>query len=202
MKKIENAWFVSDTTCIDPSAIVSSVSLGLNSFWGLFLIAGVTSLSALAIFVATFLYQHRRILVSFNSEISVWQRIGLMLGTFDEKDLSSHTFKKTNELQNHTVIDAVNGSPNTNFAPSPSSYTNQTEFHFTSYEDPGTPSAAFNSQRSPANDTPNTVFAPTPSSHLYKTEIIFPFHENPGTPSSSLNDQRSLELTTLERVDC
>ena len=206
MKKIEKAWFVSDAVCLDSSPIVSSESLGLNSFWGLFLIVGVTSLSALAIFVATFLYQHRQILVSFDSESSVWQRIGVMLGIFNEKDLSSHTFRKSNEMQtvstNHTVVDAVHGSPITNFPPSPSSYTNQTDFHFTSFEDPGTPSVAQNSQGSPENGSPNTIFSPTPPSYLYETESIFTLHEDPGAPSSSPNDQRSLETITLERADC
>ncbi|KAK2630924.1 hypothetical protein EUGRSUZ_L03706, partial [Eucalyptus grandis] len=47
MTRIENAWFTSETNCLDSS----SNSLGLDSFWGLFLIAGVVAVLALLIFM-------------------------------------------------------------------------------------------------------------------------------------------------------
>ncbi|XP_010098408.2 glutamate receptor 2.7 [Morus notabilis] len=144
MKEIENAWFTSATACPDSSAAASSASLGLNSFWGLFLIAGSASLSTLTIFVAMFLYKHRKIWTRFDPEVSLWQKIRMVSKIFDEKDLSSHTFRKNSELQNRSpnhVIDVVNGSPNNNFPPSPSSCSNQTEFNFTAHEEPGRPSS-------------------------------------------------------------
>lgn len=153
MKEIENAWFVSDAICPDSNSVVSSAStLGLNSFWGLFLIAGIASLSALIIFVATFVYEHRKILLRVDSdnENSVWRRIKVVLRIFDEKDLSSHTFRKTNcGRSDHGVeITAMDHG-----SPSPSGYSNQTEFNFSFHEDqPGTPSTQYG-QRSPETNT-------------------------------------------------
>ncbi|PON73154.1 Ionotropic glutamate receptor [Parasponia andersonii] len=144
MKQIENAWFVSDTICPDSSSVVSTAStLGLNSFWGLFLIAGIASLLALTIFLAKFLYEQRQILLRLDSEneASVWRRIKVVLRLFDEKDLSSHTFKKSNcRTSDHGVeITAVDHG-----SPSPSSYSNQTEFNFYLHEDqPGTSSTQY-----------------------------------------------------------
>ncbi|KAF2305812.1 hypothetical protein GH714_008239 [Hevea brasiliensis] len=52
MKEIEQEWFGKQSNCPDPSSSVSSSSLSLQSFWGLFLIAGAASVSALLIFTA------------------------------------------------------------------------------------------------------------------------------------------------------
>ncbi|PON89450.1 Ionotropic glutamate receptor [Trema orientale] len=134
MKNIENKWFGSQTSCPDPNTQVSSNSLGLESFWGLFLIVGIASLSALVIYVATFLYEHRQVLFSSDTpEVPIWRRIRLVLRTFDQKDLSSHTFRKgisqSGDKRTHQdVVDAVEGSsPGSNVThPSPSSYSNCT----------------------------------------------------------------------------
>ncbi|KAJ0090984.1 hypothetical protein Patl1_12655 [Pistacia atlantica] len=61
MNEIEDAWFKKNS-CPDLSTLVSSHSFGLNSFYGLFLIAGITSILALIIFMAIFVYEHRKIL--------------------------------------------------------------------------------------------------------------------------------------------
>ncbi|PRQ24188.1 hypothetical protein RchiOBHm_Chr6g0269651 [Rosa chinensis] len=85
MKELERKWFGNETSCSGSNPMVSdSNSLSLDRFWGLFLIAGVTSLLALIIFVASFIwsYQHKG--------------IRGMLKVFDCKDLSSHTFKRKN----------------------------------------------------------------------------------------------------------
>ncbi|KAF4375819.1 hypothetical protein F8388_014541 [Cannabis sativa] len=52
MKDMEDVWFKKDTNCPDPNNMFSSNSLGLESFWGLFLIAGVASSLALVIYAA------------------------------------------------------------------------------------------------------------------------------------------------------
>lgn len=52
MKEIENAWFGKQSRCPESSPQVTSSSLSLKSFLGLFLIAGGASLFALVIFVA------------------------------------------------------------------------------------------------------------------------------------------------------
>ncbi|XWS75987.1 hypothetical protein CRYUN_Cryun01aG0138800 [Craigia yunnanensis] len=130
MNQIEDTWFKKETVCLDRNSI-SSNSLGLESFRGLFLIAGTASLLALVIFVAMFLYEPRHVLLQFDSETSTWRRIRTMLRFFDQKDLSSHTFKNCQHREGSYVasvqrIGFVGGSPNTNCPPSPSSCSNQT----------------------------------------------------------------------------
>ncbi|XVF48217.1 hypothetical protein PTKIN_Ptkin03bG0172100 [Pterospermum kingtungense] len=130
MEQIQNKWFYNETVCpeLDPST--SSHSIGLESFGGLFLIAGVASLSAVIIFAAMFLYEQRHVL--FNSETPMWRRIRTMSRIFDQRDFSSHTYGKSefgNRSGNVSVqsIGVAGDSPNTNPRPSTSSYSNQTE---------------------------------------------------------------------------
>ncbi|XP_015884528.3 glutamate receptor 2.8 [Ziziphus jujuba] len=139
MKEIEDVWFAKNNC----SSTEDSFSLGLNSVWGLFLIAGIASLSALVICVCTFLYKHRQILISFDSEASISRKIRVMFKIFDEKDPSSHTFKKTGELQDSRGrsldgnmhlhdkgMEVIEASQNTNCPPSPSNYSSQSELNF------------------------------------------------------------------------
>ncbi|KAL5559597.1 hypothetical protein UlMin_035808 [Ulmus minor] len=127
MKEIENKWFrveeQSDCPADHSQPEISSNSLSLESFWGLFLIAGVASVASLIIFAITFAYKHRHILFD-SSEPSVRKRVGSMFKNFDQKDLSSHTFRKSGFRDgNDTVI--ASGSPNnSNCPPSPLSYSN------------------------------------------------------------------------------
>ncbi|XP_022731763.1 glutamate receptor 2.7-like isoform X2 [Durio zibethinus] len=132
MEQIQKFWFNNEGVCPDFNPSVSSNSLDLESFWGLFLIAGVASISALIIFAAMFLYEQRHVLFQLHSETSMWRRIRIMSRIFDQKDLSSHTFKKS-ELRDASStcsvqsIGVVGSSPNTNCPPSPSSCSNQTD---------------------------------------------------------------------------
>ena len=142
MKQIERTWLQNHSSCPDPSNSFSSNSLGLDSFWGLFLIAGVASISALLIFAITFLYEHRHDWLSnINPNASTWARIGVLLSIFDQRDLSSHTFKKgehkdqSNTTHHHGLGHAGEASPSAQ--PSPSSCT---ESNFSFYGDQGTPS--------------------------------------------------------------
>ncbi|CAN0860710.1 Glutamate receptor 2.7 [Linum grandiflorum] len=62
MSEINQKWLDLEGRCPDYSTASDSSKsekLGLNSFWSLFLIAGVAALSALIIFAAMFFYQHR-----------------------------------------------------------------------------------------------------------------------------------------------
>ena len=136
MKTIESAWF-NRSSCPDSTTQVSSNSLGLESFWGLFVVVGVSSLLALMIFSITFLYQHRHIWLPHNPNTSIWRRIGILLSIFNDKDLNSHTFKKsvkqnaseTCSPSHHHGIGAVETSPSTHCPPSPSSHT-ESKFSF------------------------------------------------------------------------
>ncbi|KAL4650639.1 hypothetical protein ACB092_01G102400 [Castanea dentata] len=133
MKEIENAWLEKQNNCTNSNNQVSSASLSLASFWGLFLIAGVASLLALTISMSMFLYKERQqILIHFHSEGSIWRRIHNTLRIFDRKDLNSHTFRKR-ALQDGSGINSVHvtgaseASPNSNYLQSPSSYSTQGE---------------------------------------------------------------------------
>ncbi|MED6124388.1 hypothetical protein PIB30_058486 [Stylosanthes scabra] len=134
MRRIENAWLNGSSSCINNNAQVSSsTSLGLESFWGLFLVVGVSCILALIIFLATFLYQHRDIILSNHdrSHSSLKRRIGTLLTTFNERDLSSHTFKKSDSS---VTCSPKSASASINCPPiSPSSYT---ESNFSVSPDP------------------------------------------------------------------
>ncbi|KAF3575505.1 hypothetical protein DY000_02034709 [Brassica cretica] len=92
MQQIENKWFSKKSNCSDPTLIPSHNRLSVSSFWGLFLIVGVTSLLALLVFVAFFFYEHRHTLYE-DSEISFWRKLTILVRSFDEKDIKSHMFK-------------------------------------------------------------------------------------------------------------
>ncbi|MED6203633.1 hypothetical protein PIB30_001331 [Stylosanthes scabra] len=129
MRRIENAWLNGSSSCINSNAQVSSsTSLGLESFWGLFLVVGISCILALIIFLATFLYQHRDILSNHDrsDNSSLKKRIGKLLTTFNDRDSSSHTFKKSDSA-------TVTCSPTSASPISPSSYT---ESNFSVSPDP------------------------------------------------------------------
>ncbi|KDP34698.1 hypothetical protein JCGZ_10903 [Jatropha curcas] len=96
-KEIEEKWFGKQVTCPDRSNSVPSNRLGLNSFWGLFLIAGVASLLSLIIYMAMFIHKNRGILITSDSNASLWSRILELLRIFKQKDFRSHTCRKSDE---------------------------------------------------------------------------------------------------------
>ncbi|KAK3437320.1 hypothetical protein EUGRSUZ_C01852 [Eucalyptus grandis] len=73
MTKIEKAWFTSETNCLESTPSSSSNSLGLDSFWGLFVIAGVVAVLALLIYMVMFVKRNWRVITS--SSASLWQKI-------------------------------------------------------------------------------------------------------------------------------
>ncbi|XP_038710751.1 glutamate receptor 2.7-like [Tripterygium wilfordii] len=135
IKGIENAWLVKQSSCQDSSTSVSSSRLSLNSFKGLFLIAGLASVAALILFAAMFVYEHRHVLKHSESRPSIWSRILDLLKIFNQKDLSSHTFKKS-EFNDRSGQGRVDTSPKTHSPPSPSNY----DHSFTFFGEQGTPS--------------------------------------------------------------
>ncbi|ONI33018.1 hypothetical protein PRUPE_1G400300 [Prunus persica] len=97
MKDIERIWFEKEASCADPNSLVSSSSLSLDSFWGLFLIAGVASAFALLIFAAMFLHAERQEILQQLRRLvpgaSLWTRICVVLRIYDQWDLRSYTFQ-------------------------------------------------------------------------------------------------------------
>ncbi|KAM7477585.1 hypothetical protein LguiA_025798 [Lonicera macranthoides] len=74
MAKIEKAWFGKQTNCPDPNTSVSSSSLGVNSFWGLFVIVGVAASFALIIFTSMLIYENRITLMQVHP-VDIWKNI-------------------------------------------------------------------------------------------------------------------------------
>ncbi|XP_009773887.1 glutamate receptor 2.7-like isoform X2 [Nicotiana sylvestris] len=148
MVQIEKAWF-GKYTCSNSSASPSSNSLGLDSFWGLFVIAVVAATLALLIFLTTFMHEHWHIMRQSN--LPFHERIRILARNFDRKDYSSHTFKNSELRDAVGVLGHMDcpqsphdnlsmfASPQTNEPPSPSisSHTEQI-FHLPG-EEGGTP---------------------------------------------------------------
>ncbi|KAL2548164.1 glutamate receptor 2.7-like [Forsythia ovata] len=147
MVEIERAWFGEKTKCPDSSTSLSSNSIGLESFWGLFLIAGIAAVSAIIISVIMFLREHWNVLRCSDPNSSLWSKVVELFRRFDNKDLSSHTFRKAG-LRERNICDgncmervekvsshgnfpqtlqnfSLNTSPHTNFPPSQPSQTAQ-----------------------------------------------------------------------------
>ena len=95
--------------------------------------------------MAIFLYEQRDVLMSSDSDTSLWKRVQTIFTTFDKKDLRSHTFKKS-EANDRSIVDV--SSPNTNCPPSPSSYLVHTDSSFMFMEQ-GTPLGPETGQSSP-----------------------------------------------------
>ncbi|KAM7253936.1 hypothetical protein ACFE04_031618 [Oxalis oulophora] len=85
--KITEKWLGESSNCDD--AIINSNSLSLDSFKGLFLIAGLSSISALLIFLFTFLRENKQILQS--KDLTISQKLSAMAKAFSgEKQGTSH----------------------------------------------------------------------------------------------------------------
>ena len=127
MVKIEKEWFGKKTSCSDDNgSSISSNNISLDSFWGLFLIAGATSSLALIIGIAMFLHKHRVVVMG---EDSVSEKIKTLATRFDQKDLSSHTFRIPDQPYSGSTepMAAVGASPSViNCLPRPSTLSNQT----------------------------------------------------------------------------
>ncbi|KAL4654647.1 hypothetical protein ACB092_01G395800 [Castanea dentata] len=95
IQAIENKYFPSQLTCEDQNTRISpdSPSLGVDSFKGLFLIAGIASTVSLLVYMFKLFYSHWPVLSHNNPADSCWSKLVKMAKHFDQKDLSSHTFK-------------------------------------------------------------------------------------------------------------
>ncbi|KAK3437307.1 hypothetical protein EUGRSUZ_C01871 [Eucalyptus grandis] len=142
MTKIEKAWFTSETNCLDSTPSISSNSLGLDSFWGLFLIAGVVAVLALLIHMVMFVKRNWHVISS--SSASLRQKIVALGRRFYERDINSHTFRE-GRFRDRSMDDGIHEhadveiSENTNFPLSPSSNSSQINNVLTNEQ--GTPSA-------------------------------------------------------------
>lgn len=84
---IRNFWLGDGTDCASNDISVNSESLTLESFKGLFLIAGLSATSALCIFLVNFLRENKQVL---NSQDPLKQKIATLVKTFIEKKEDPH----------------------------------------------------------------------------------------------------------------
>ncbi|XP_043710268.1 glutamate receptor 2.7-like [Telopea speciosissima] len=118
MSQIEQAWFGQDN-CPDLSTKVSSYSLTLDSFGGLFIITGAASLLALFIFLLCFFRNYDNIIRCDDPNTSTLKRIAEMAKKYDEMDPSSHDSRVTkNHKENTRIASSIEASP-ISIAPSP-----------------------------------------------------------------------------------
>ncbi|KAJ8758543.1 hypothetical protein K2173_000264 [Erythroxylum novogranatense] len=122
MKKIEEEWFGKEASCPDPGTSLSSKSLGIESFWGLFLITGGVSVLALIIYLVVFIHEQWDVITSPDYK-SLRQRAVALFWNFYNRDFSAHTIRR-NEVNDQQIQlnETVVGEP------SPSAYSVQTEF--------------------------------------------------------------------------
>ena len=105
MNNIIQKWFGNETECPKQDGMAIASSLTLDSFKGLFLIAGVSAGSALLLFFLNFVYQNREILAT---DDSIRKKISAIAKVFDEeKDISNSKSGKpgcNEESQTATVL--------------------------------------------------------------------------------------------------
>ncbi|XP_073131183.1 glutamate receptor 2.2-like [Henckelia pumila] len=109
MVEIERKWLSGKTNCQDPSALNSQKSLGLRSFWGLFLIVGIIEILVFIIYVVMFLREHWHVVKRSDPESTIRKKMTELFQRFDNRDLSSHTFKNSRltERDNKSRDDCV-----------------------------------------------------------------------------------------------
>ena len=92
MNMIERKWFgdPDDDGAAQDGGPFTSDSLSFSSFWGLFLITGVTSLLCCAAHLVTFVVTNQR---ELPLDLSWKGRLWRLAKIFDDKDPSSHTFR-------------------------------------------------------------------------------------------------------------
>ncbi|KAK4482075.1 hypothetical protein RD792_011573 [Penstemon davidsonii] len=120
---IETTWLGNKITCPDSNTLLSPKNLGLASFWGLFLIVGIAGVLAFVIYVIKFLRENLHAVEHSNPDSTIWDKVLVLCRRFDNKDLTSHTFKNiSGDRGDHGMEIALMDSPHGNYLESPSSF--------------------------------------------------------------------------------
>ncbi|XP_050126654.1 glutamate receptor 2.8-like isoform X5 [Malus sylvestris] len=168
MKAIEEKWFKKNESCSNSDTVGSSNTLGLDSFWGLFIVAGVVSSLAILIFIAMFLYEHGHILIRADTEASFWTRIHEILKVYYGKDLTLDISRKSTLQDSDHGIAAAESSPNSRYPPrSSSSSLDPTGLHIGYQELVGTPNSSVHG----GDLSPNGQATQDSSTHEYGIEL-------------------------------
>ncbi|KAL0323997.1 UNVERIFIED_CONTAM: Glutamate receptor 2.8 [Sesamum calycinum] len=115
--EIERKWLGDYKTTCDTNTLLSPKSLGLASFWGLFLLVGIAGIAAFIIYVVRFLRENWSII---DDESTIWSKIVKLLTRFDNKDLKSHTFKHIRTPERDDAYGSPMHSPHNNCQQNPS----------------------------------------------------------------------------------
>ncbi|KAA8521444.1 hypothetical protein F0562_012123 [Nyssa sinensis] len=121
---IEKAWFVEHTNCPDPSNLVTSNSLSLSSFWGLFLIVRVAASFVVIIFIAILLYEHRGFLVHLDPK-TLWKKLVVMVKGLKNNEQNGNGIDGHHEASNASFPNPT--SPSANCPPNPSDFSDDTK---------------------------------------------------------------------------
>ncbi|KAL6524227.1 hypothetical protein OROMI_031322 [Orobanche minor] len=124
MVEIEKKWLGDNTITCPESDLYPFKSLGLASFWGLFSIVGIVGILAFTIYVITFLRENWNAIQEISDpESTMWTKFVSLLHKFDNKDLSSHTFRtvKMTERDDGFCGECMH-SPHGNYQQSPPNF--------------------------------------------------------------------------------
>ncbi|XP_072980093.1 glutamate receptor 2.9-like [Typha angustifolia] len=96
MSELERKWFGDQSNCPTQDDQLSSNSLNFDSFKGLFLVTGTTSILCFLIHLAFFLNQKRRHLLrqAIANEKSIAGKLLTIAKLYGDKDLTARTFRK------------------------------------------------------------------------------------------------------------
>ncbi|XP_072982530.1 glutamate receptor 2.8-like isoform X2 [Typha latifolia] len=96
MSELERKWFGDQSNCPTQDNQLSSNSLNFDSFKGLFLVSGTTSILCFLIHLAFFFNQRRRHLLrqAIANEKSIAGKLLTIAKLYDDKDLTARTFRK------------------------------------------------------------------------------------------------------------
>ncbi|MQM10952.1 hypothetical protein Taro_043851 [Colocasia esculenta] len=185
MVEIEKRWFGDQSNCPSKDSDLTSGNLSMASFWGLFLITGIASVASLLVFLFSFVYHHLHLLRndpgSGQESCSGWEKVKALSRHYDQKDLSSYTFRKAakNAGDDHTATPYTNRTTTTAMA---SPYTDR-------------------SGQGEASASPRTVGSQSPWSVHYRT---FGGSSPPPEPASPLFHESStsaVEMVGLAAVE-
>ncbi|XP_039119938.1 glutamate receptor 2.7-like [Dioscorea cayenensis subsp. rotundata] len=105
MEPLDNQYLYDDEACSVEEDGSSSSMITFRSFWGLFLITGVTSMLALLIHISMFFYQNWHIVRDTDPELSFGQRLLLLFKYHDKPDLNcADTFKEKDEEEEEKMV--------------------------------------------------------------------------------------------------
>ncbi|XWS54158.1 hypothetical protein CRYUN_Cryun10bG0065300 [Craigia yunnanensis] len=123
MDAMEQKHFLQQSACLlDQRTTISSDSLSLYSFGGLFIITAVASVSSLIIYLSKFLQSHWTTVDTVHQDSSVWSKFSELVKRFDHQSPYPVTVRDVNATSTSQSIEALADVENT---PSSSSTSNK-----------------------------------------------------------------------------